>query len=95
MTATLATLPATNNAHEGFHVESGNLCNFVTANKSENTTTNISGVGSRGQGGARRGHSSGQNSDGCHECGQGGQNNNNKKELSAWSYTTEELGQVI
>ena len=33
---------------------SGYLCNFVAANKSENTTRNVSGVGSRGRGGAGR-----------------------------------------
>ena len=96
MAAALATLLATNNLREDFQAASGYLCNFVAANKNENQTRNISGVGSRGQGGAARGHSSGQGSG--RGCGrqQGGRNyNNNKKELSGWSYTTEEWGQLM
>ena len=62
MAAALATLLATNNLQEDFQVASGQLCNFVAANKSENTTRNISGVGSGGQGGAGRGHSGGRGS---------------------------------
>ena len=73
---------------------SGYLCNFVAANKSENQTRNISGVGSGGRGGAGRGHSSGQGSGRGHGCRQGGQNYGNKKELTGRSYTTEEWGQL-
>ena len=54
--------------------------------------TRNSGVGSRGWGGAGRGHSGGWGS--VWGQGQGGQNYNNKKELSAQSYTTEEWGQL-
>ena len=71
------------------------MCNFVAANKSENQTRNISGVGSGGQGSAGRGHNGGRGSGWGRGHGRGGRNyNNNKKELSAWSYTTEEWGQL-
>ena len=93
MAAALATLLATNNLREDFQAASGYLCNFVAANKSENTTRNISGIGSRGQGGAGRGHSGGQGSGRGHGCGRGGQNYN-KKEFCSRSYTTEEWGQL-
>ena len=73
---------------------SGYLCNFVAANKSENQTRNISGVGSGGRGGAGRGHSGGRGSGQSRGCGRGGRNYRNKKELSARSYTTEEWGQL-
>ena len=95
MAAALATLLATNNLQEDFQAASGYLCNFVAANKSENQTRNISGVGSGGWGGAGRGHSGGQGSGRSHGCRQGGQNYGNKKELSGWSYTTEEWGQLM
>ena len=72
MAAALATLFATNNLHEDFQAASGYLCNFVAANKSENTTRNISEVGSREWGGAGRGHSGGQGSGWGHGHGQGG-----------------------
>ena len=72
MAMALATLLATNNLCEDFQVVSGYLCNFVAANKSENTTRNISGVESRGRGGAGRGHSGGQGSGQGHGCRQGG-----------------------
>ena len=94
MAAALATLLATNNLCEDFQAAYGYLCNFVAANKSENQTRNISGVGSGGRGGARRGHSGGQGSGRGHGRRQGGRNYGNKKELSAWSYTTEEWGQL-
>ena len=94
MAAALATLLATNNLCEDFQAASGYLCNFVVANKSENQTRNISGVGSGGQGGAGRGHSGGQGSGRGRGRGQGGRNYENKKELSAQSYTTEEWGQL-
>ena len=62
--------------------------------KAKISPTNISGVGSGGQGDAAKGHSGGQGSgQGCGR-GRGGQNYSNKKELSAWSYTTEEWGQL-
>ena len=90
MASALVNLLATNNLHQDFQAASGYLCNFVAANKSENTTRNISGVGSGGRGGAGRGHSSGRGSgQGC-GCRQGGRNYGNKKELSARSYTAEE-----
>ena len=79
MAAALATLLATNNLRKDFQAASGYLCNFVAANKSENTTRNISGVGSGGQGGAGRGHSGGRGSSrGC-GCRQGGRNYNKKE----------------
>ena len=90
----LATLLATNNLCKHFQAASGYLCNFVAENKSENTTRNISGVGSRGLGGAGRGHSGDQGSGRGHGHRQGGQNYNNKKEFSAQSYTTEGWGQL-
>ena len=62
MAAALATLLATNILHKDFQVASGQLCNFVAANKSKNQTRIISGVGSGGQGGAGRGHSGGRSS---------------------------------
>ena len=62
MAAALATLLATNNLHEDFQAASGYLCNFVAANKNENQTRNISGVGRGGRGGAGRGQSGGQGS---------------------------------
>ena len=94
MAAALATLLATNNLHEDFQAASGYLCNFVAANKSKNTTRNISGVGSGGRGGAGRGHSGGRGSGRGRGRGRGGRNYGNKKELSARSYTTEEWGQL-
>ena len=94
MAAALATLLATKNLREDFQAASGYLFNFVAANKSENQTRNISGVGSGGRGGAGRGHSSGRGSgQGC-GCRQGGRNYGNKKELSGRSYTTEEWEQL-
>ena len=57
MAAAITTLLATNNLLEDFQVASGNLCNFVAANKSENQASDISGVGSGCQGGTGRGHS--------------------------------------
>ena len=95
MAAALATLLATNNLREDFQAASGYLCNFVAANKSENQTRNISGVGSGGWGGAGRGHSGGRGSDRGRGRRQGGRNYGNKKELSARSYTTEEWGQLM
>ena len=94
MAAALATLLTTNNLHEDFQAASGYVCNFVAANKYENTTRNISGVGSGGRGGAGWGHSGDHNSGQGLGCEQGGQNCNNKKELSALSYTPEEWGQL-
>ena len=91
MAAALATLLATNILHKDFQVASGQLCNFVAANKSKNQTRIISGVGSRGRGDAGGGHSGGRGSGRR----QGGRNYINiKKELSPWSYTTEEWGQL-
>jgi hypothetical protein len=57
--AALATLLATSNHCENFQVVSGNLCNFVMANKSENTSRNITIIGCGSQGGTARGHSGG------------------------------------
>ena len=70
------------------------MCNFVAANKSKNTTRNISEVGSGGRGGAGRGYSGGRGSG--RGCGRerGGRNYGNKKELSAQSHTTDEWGQL-
>ena len=95
MAAALATLLATNNLQKNFQAASGYLCNFVAANKNKNQTRNISGVGSRGQGGAGRGHSGGRGSGRGRGRRRGGRNYGNKKELSAQSYTTEEWGQFM
>ena len=96
MAAVLATFLATNNLPEDFQAASGFLCNFVATNKSENQTRNISGVGSGGWSGAGRGHSGGQGCGCGRGCRQGGRSyNNNNKELSGWSYTTEEWGQLM
>ena len=48
-----------------------------------------------GQGGTRKGYNDVLSS--CQDCrhGCGGQNNNDKKELSDWSYTTEEWGELM
>ena len=54
MVVALATLPSTNNICEDFQAATDYLCNFIAANKSENTTKIFSGAGSGVQSGTGR-----------------------------------------
>ena len=51
MVAALPTLPSTNNRCEDFQEATGYLCNFIAANKNENTTRIFSGADSGVQSG--------------------------------------------
>ena len=69
MAPALATMLATNNLCEDWQSANAYLCNSVAANKSGNTTWNISGVGSGGQSGTGSDHSGGHST--CQGCRHG------------------------